>query len=178
MTARKGYYAKGDGKDQIIGKTRAWSGGVAGSNGHLDSEAVHFIFQDQRERVLATEGAFARGGTTGGAASAIVDGPKVADAGTRPDAESNAEWDFMGRTLFVWSLGEMGLRNPTAKQDYLKVMDQIIGETLQLEKEMGIYFFLMPYARVGHVYETSAQPVSGQRGGHHDGSAPVRGERR
>jgi Linalool dehydratase/isomerase len=63
--------------------------------------------------------------------------------------ESNAEWDFMGRTLFVWSLGEMGVRNPAAKQDYLKVMDQIIGETLQLEKERGMYFFLMPYARLG-----------------------------
>src|ERR1700722_15370633 len=62
---------------------------------------------------------------------------------------SNAEWDFMGRTFLVWSLGEMGLRNPAAKREYLAVMDQIITETLQLEKEHGIYFFLMPYARGG-----------------------------
>ena len=64
---------------------------------------------------------------------------------------SNAEWDFMGRTFLVWSLGEMGLRNPAAKREYLAVMDQIITETLQLEKEHGIYFFLMPYAR-GRAY--------------------------
>ncbi len=64
---------------------------------------------------------------------------------------SNAEWDFMGRTFLVWSLGEMGLRNPAAKQDYLRVMDQIISETIRLEKEHGIYFFLMPYAR-GRAY--------------------------
>src|SRR5689334_3893475 len=25
---------------------------------------------------------------------------------------SNAEWDFMGRSFLVWSLAEMGLRNP------------------------------------------------------------------
>lgn len=62
---------------------------------------------------------------------------------------SNAEWDFMGRTFLVWSLAEMGLRNPAAKQDYLPVMDQIIDETLRLEKEHGIYFFLMPYATAG-----------------------------
>src|ERR1700722_18307347 len=62
---------------------------------------------------------------------------------------SNAEWDFMGRTFLVWSLAEMGLRNPAAKQDYLKVMDQIIAETLRLEKERGMYFFLMPYAKSG-----------------------------
>jgi hypothetical protein len=60
---------------------------------------------------------------------------------------SNAEWDFMGRTFLVWSLAEMGLRNPGEKLDYLHVMDQIIAETLRLEKERGVYFFLMPYAK-------------------------------
>jgi len=60
---------------------------------------------------------------------------------------SNAEWDFMGRTFLVWSLAEMGLRNPAAKQDYLKVMDQIIGETMRLEQERGMCFFLMRYAK-------------------------------
>jgi hypothetical protein len=62
---------------------------------------------------------------------------------------SNAEWDFMGRTFLVWSLADMGLRNPAARQDYLRVMDQIIDETLRLEKEHGMYFFLMPYATAG-----------------------------
>src|SRR5262245_57769801 len=28
---------------------------------------------------------------------------------------SNAEWDFMGRTFLVWSLANMGLRNPASK---------------------------------------------------------------
>jgi hypothetical protein len=60
---------------------------------------------------------------------------------------SNAEWDFMGRTFLVWSLAEMGLRNPAARDKYLQVMDQIIGETLRLEQERGMYFFLMPYAK-------------------------------
>ena len=31
---------------------------------------------------------------------------------------SNAEWYFMGRTFFVWSLAEMSLRDPQAKAAY------------------------------------------------------------
>jgi hypothetical protein len=62
---------------------------------------------------------------------------------------SNAEWDFMGRSYLVWSLANMALRDPASKQTYLRTMDQIIDETLQLEKEQGMYFFLMPYAHDG-----------------------------
>ena len=60
---------------------------------------------------------------------------------------SNAEWDFMGRSFLVWSLAEMSLREPARQRDYLSVMDQIIDETVRLEREEGIYFFLMPYAK-------------------------------
>jgi hypothetical protein len=60
---------------------------------------------------------------------------------------SNAEWDFMGRSFLVWSLANMGLREPASKPVYLEVIDQIIDETLRIEEQEGIYFFLMPYAK-------------------------------
>ena len=63
---------------------------------------------------------------------------------------SNAEWDFMGRSFLVWSLANMALRDPASKPLYLQTMDQIIDETLRLEKQEGMYFFLMPYARDRH----------------------------
>ena len=63
---------------------------------------------------------------------------------------SNAEWDFMGRSYLVWSLANMALRDPASKPLYLQTMDQIIDETLRLEKQEGMYFFLMPYAKDGH----------------------------
>jgi hypothetical protein len=62
---------------------------------------------------------------------------------------SNAEWDFMGRSFLVWSLANMALRDPASKPRYLQTMDQIIDETLRLEKQEGMYFFLMPYAKDG-----------------------------
>jgi len=60
---------------------------------------------------------------------------------------SNAEWDFMGRSYLVWSLANMALRDPESKPLYLRTMDQIIDETLCLEKQESMYFFLMPYAK-------------------------------
>jgi len=62
---------------------------------------------------------------------------------------SNAEWDFMGRSYLVWSLANMALRDPASRPLYLQTMDQIIDETLELEKQKGMYFFLMPYAKEG-----------------------------
>jgi hypothetical protein len=69
---------------------------------------------------------------------------------------SNAEWDFMGRSYLVWSLANMALRDPASKSLYLQTMDQIIDETLRLEKQEGMYFFLMPYAKERHYL---AQPA-------------------
>jgi hypothetical protein len=60
---------------------------------------------------------------------------------------TNAEWDFMGRSFLVWSLANMALRDPSTKADDLRVIDQILDETLRLEQEHGPEFFLMPYAR-------------------------------
>ena len=60
---------------------------------------------------------------------------------------SNAEWDFMGRTFLVLSLAEMSLREPARRAENLRVMDEIIDETLRLERDEGLYFFLMPYAK-------------------------------
>jgi hypothetical protein len=60
---------------------------------------------------------------------------------------SNAEWDFMGRSYLVWSLANMCYRAPASKTLYLHTMDQIIDETLRLEKQEGMYFFMMPYAK-------------------------------
>lgn len=67
---------------------------------------------------------------------------------------SNAEWDFMGRSFLVWALANMSLRDPDTKTTHLEVMDRIIAETLRLEKERGMYVFLMPYARAdGYVVQ-------------------------
>lgn len=62
---------------------------------------------------------------------------------------ANNEWDFMGRSFLVWSLAEISLREPATKARNLEVMDRIIDETLAVEREKGIHFFLMSYSRYG-----------------------------
>jgi len=61
--------------------------------------------------------------------------------------ESNAEWDFMGRTFLACALANMALRQEARKEEALGALDTIIDETLRLEAEEGMYHFLMPYAR-------------------------------
>ncbi len=73
--------------------------------------------------------------------------PALRQAELRKMRTSNAEWDFMGRSFLVWSLVNMGMREPQMKEHYLPVIDQIIQETVKIEKEDGIYAFLMPYAK-------------------------------
>lgn len=60
---------------------------------------------------------------------------------------TNAEWDFMGRSFLVWALANMALRDPSKKDQFIFVIDQIIDETIKLEKEKTPYYFLMDYAK-------------------------------
>ena len=73
--------------------------------------------------------------------------PKLREQELKRMRASNAEWDFMGRSFLVWSLANMGLREPAQREVYLETMDCIIDETLRLEKEQGIFTFLMSYAK-------------------------------
>jgi hypothetical protein len=73
--------------------------------------------------------------------------PKLRENELQRMRASNAEWDFMGRSFLVWSLANLGLREPEQKTAYLETMDRIIDETLRLEQEEGMCFFLMAYAK-------------------------------
>jgi hypothetical protein len=73
--------------------------------------------------------------------------PSLRQAELKKMRSSNAEWDFMGRSFLVWSLVNMGMRDPQLKVQYLPVIDQIIQETVKIEQHDGIFAFLMPYAK-------------------------------
>ena len=73
--------------------------------------------------------------------------PALRQAELKKMRTSNAEWDFMGRSFLVWSLVNMGMREPQEKLQYLPIIDQIIQETVRIERQEGIYTFLMPYAK-------------------------------
>ncbi len=70
-----------------------------------------------------------------------------------------AEWDLMARTFLVLALTNMSLREPSEQERYLEVADGIIEQTLQLEKEKGIYYFLMDYGRYGSFVNKPARSL-------------------
>ncbi len=69
----------------------------------------------------------------------------------RPEAvaalrQTNAEWDFMGRTYLVLALANIALQDPTQTNTSLTMIDQILTTTLELEARHGMRYFLLPYA--------------------------------
>jgi hypothetical protein len=61
--------------------------------------------------------------------------------------DSNPEWDFMGRTFLVLALANLALEDPALRDRHLAVIDRIVRDTLEAEREFGQKYFLMGYAR-------------------------------
>jgi len=108
---------------------------------------VHFLFKRPVQTFHANDGISTAARQLAARHLRLWTDPALRQRELEKMRASNAEWDFMGRSFLVWSLVNMGLREPAAKENYLPVIDQIIDETLKLERERGIYFFLMPYAK-------------------------------
>jgi hypothetical protein len=108
---------------------------------------VHFLFRPATADFYAERGIAPKAQEMAARHLALWTDPQGREAEISAMRRSNAEWDFMGRTFLVLSLAEMCLRESARKEEYLPVIDRIIDETLRLEQERDVYFFLMPYAR-------------------------------
>jgi len=72
---------------------------------------------------------------------------------------TNPEWDLMGRTFLGYALAEQALRDPSARPGYLSAIDAILADTMAREREEGLYYFLMPYARRGAFVQQPARSL-------------------
>lgn len=108
---------------------------------------LHFFFARSASDFYQTEGLSPIATQLAARHLQLWTDPTLRNAELEKMRVSNAEWDFMGRSYLVWSLANMCFRQPGSKQQYLQAMDQIIDETLRLEQQKGMYFFLMPYAK-------------------------------
>jgi hypothetical protein len=110
--------------------------------------SMHFLFTPSVDHYFAPTGITPKARALAARHLALWTDPALRAQEINKMRGSNAEWDFMGRTFLVLSLANMSLRDPAAAPQYLTVMDAIIDETLRLEREKGMYFFLMDYARL------------------------------
>ena len=108
---------------------------------------LHFFFARPAARFRRPEGMSPAATELAARHLQLWTDPALREAELKKMRVSNAEWDFMGRSYLAWSLANMCLRDPASKPLYLRTMDQIIDETLRLEKQEGMFFFLMPYAK-------------------------------
>ncbi len=108
--------------------------------------AVHLFFGDHADELVGREGISPWAKALAERHLALWEEPELRAEELRRMRASNAEWDFMGRSFLVWSLGNMALRDPALKGRCLGIMDRIIDDTLLVERERGMFHFLMNYA--------------------------------
>lgn len=108
---------------------------------------LHFFFTQPVEGFQTAQGLSPKARLLANEQTALWRDPQTREQELNRMRASNAEWDFMGRSFLVWSLANIGLREPAEKAACLETMDRIIAETLRLEAERGMTFFLMPYAK-------------------------------
>jgi hypothetical protein len=108
--------------------------------------SVHLVFARPVERFRTATGLSPAARELAARHLHVWTDPKLRQEELAKMRSSNAEWDFMTNSFLVWSMGNMALRDPAAKQTYLEVMDAIIDETLRMESERGMGVYLMAYA--------------------------------
>jgi hypothetical protein len=112
--------------------------------------SVHLLFKPNLDRYVSGEGIPPKARALAARHLALWSDPELRAGEITKMRQNNAEWDFMARTFFVLALGNMALREPEAKDQYLEIMDAIIDETIRLEEANGAHYFLMAYAKYGH----------------------------
>jgi hypothetical protein len=108
---------------------------------------MHFFFKRGFSKYYCDDGIGVKAEQLAACHIALWTEPNVGQSELSRLRSSCAEWDLMARTFFVLALTNMSLREPEHQERYLQVVDQIIAQTIELEKEKGIYYFLMGYAK-------------------------------
>jgi len=109
--------------------------------------SMHFFFEKGMSKYYAEDGVGTKAEQLAAHHIAIWTDPQTGQSEIAKMRSSCAEWDLMARTFCVLALTNMSLREPDRRDRYLDVVDQIIEQTMKLEKEKGIYYFLMGYAK-------------------------------
>jgi hypothetical protein len=115
--------------------------------------ALHLLYRPRLDHWRAASGVASRARALAARHLALWTDPALREGEIARMRVSNAEWDFMGRTFLVLSLANLSLREPSAAQGHLAIMDRIVEETLRIEREKSMHHFLMPYSRSGPYLE-------------------------
>jgi hypothetical protein len=111
--------------------------------------SMHLLFKPHMDAYLSDAGISPKAQALAARHLALWSDPELRAGEIDKMRRNNAEWDFMARTFFVLALGNMALRDPGVKGEYLEIVDAIIDETVRLEQEKGAHHFLMAYAKYG-----------------------------
>ena len=108
---------------------------------------IHLLFKPDGRRYRSDGPVTPKGRMMAARHLAVWTDPGRRECELRNLQARNPEWDFMGRTFLVLALANMALREPACRPQACEIMDLVIEHTLRIERERGVYHFLMDYAR-------------------------------
>jgi len=110
---------------------------------------VHFLFQRDLGRYRSTAGIPAVAQGLAASHLAVWSDAELRHRELDRMRERNPEWDFMSRTFFALALANMALREPARRAQACEILDAILRNTLEVEREKGFRHFLMRYGQTG-----------------------------
>ena len=120
---------------------------VLGAATALWLPALHYFFRPPRADLEPGAAVAPRARALSNRALRLWEDPVARASTVARMRVSNAEWDFMGRTYLVLALTNLAEREPANRARYLATVDRIVDDTLAVERERGMFHFMMPYAQ-------------------------------
>ena len=107
---------------------------------------LHLFFRPTATNYRAKEGVAPKARALAARHLAVWTDPELRKRELKKMQMRNPEWDFMSRTYFVLALANMALRDPQYQPQACEIIDAIVDSTIEIERERGVYHFLLGYA--------------------------------
>ena len=107
---------------------------------------VHLLFKPDCAQYRSSAGVAPKARMLAAQHLAVWTDPELRQRELRNMQVRNPEWDFMSRTFLVLALANMALCDAACRPQACEIIDLVLEETLRIERERGLYHFLMGYA--------------------------------
>ncbi len=117
--------------------------------GCLWTPCLHLCFKRDPSKYRSPDGVSTVAGKLAATHLAVWSDPELRQLELDKMRQTNPEWDFMSRTYFVLAMVNRGLRDQNFRAEACNIVDAIIQNTLEVERDRGFQHFLMSYGQSG-----------------------------
>lgn len=130
-------------------RSSAWALGLLGVATCIWIPCMHLPFRRSIDRYRVEEGLSPIAQKLSATYLAVWEDPALRERELADMRRRNPEWDFMSRTYLVLALANMSMRESVGRERAVEIIDAIIADTLDREREEGHVHFLLAYGHSG-----------------------------